>query len=70
VIALAAIAVAASLAGCASAPPGSIDEQIYFDKATGPDVYQDVSQLRLNGIRGYPRTCCGPADPVLVVEHP
>jgi len=68
--ALAVIAVASALAGCAGGPPpGSIEEQLAFDKAVGPDVYQDMSQLRMRGIVGYPSTgCCGPG-PVLV-EHP
>jgi hypothetical protein len=68
-VALAAIAVASALAGCASAPPGSFEEQLAFDKATGPDVYQDVSQLRMRGIMGYPRSgCCGPGP--VFIDHP
>lgn len=66
--ALAVIALATSLAGCAAAP-GSFEEQLWFDKPVGPDVYQDTLQLRMHGIVGYPRTaCCGPG-PVLI-EHP
>jgi starvation-inducible outer membrane lipoprotein len=60
IITMAAIAVAAGLAGCAAVPT-PIEEQLLFDKATGADVYQDTSQLRMRGIIGYPRTdCCGP----------
>jgi hypothetical protein len=68
IIAMTAIAVAAGLAGCAAVPT-PIEEQLLFDRATGPDIYQDTSQLRMRGIIGYPRTdCCGPG-PVLV-ERP
>ena len=66
IVAMTAIAVAAGLAGCASVPT-PIEEQLLFDKATGPDIYQDTSQLRMRGIIGYPRTeCCGP----VLVERP
>ena len=53
---------AASLGGCASAPlfapvPGSVEEQLWFDKPVGSHIYYDVSPLsRLQGLRGYPRT--------------
>jgi hypothetical protein len=37
-IAIGVIAVAAGLAGCASAPPFSVEEQLFFDKATGSGI--------------------------------
>jgi hypothetical protein len=37
-IAIGAIAMAASLAGCASAPPLSVEENLFFDKATGSGI--------------------------------
>ena len=37
-IAIGAIAVATGLAGCASAPPFSVEEQLFFDKATGSGI--------------------------------
>ena len=37
-IAISAIAAAASLAGCATAPPFSVEERLYFDKATGSGI--------------------------------
>jgi hypothetical protein len=69
-IALAAIAVAASLAGCATAP-GSVEEQLWFDKATGADVYYVPPGIRIRGAIGYPRTDGGfyrHAIPVVVEE--
>ena len=47
-IAVGAIAAAASLAGCASAPPLSLDEQLGFDKATGADITNVPPGLRMN----------------------
>jgi hypothetical protein len=70
-IALAAIAVAAGLAGCATVP-GSVEEQLWFDKAVGPDVYYVPSDIRLRGAIGYPLTDGGfyrHAVPVLVEER-
>jgi hypothetical protein len=43
------IAAAASLAGCASAPPLSLAEQLGFDKATGSDITNVPPGLRMNG---------------------
>ena len=37
-IAIGAIAVATGLAGCASAPPFSVEEHLFFDKATGSGI--------------------------------
>jgi hypothetical protein len=37
-IAISVIAVAAGLAGCASAPPFSVEERLFFDKATGSGI--------------------------------
>jgi hypothetical protein len=49
-IAIGAIAAAASLADCASAPPLSLSEQLWFDKATGPDITQVPPGLRMNTV--------------------
>jgi hypothetical protein len=37
-IAIGAIAVTTGLAGCASAPPFSVEEHLFFDKATGSGI--------------------------------
>jgi len=37
-ITISAIALAAGLAGCASAPPLSVEENLFFDKATGSGI--------------------------------
>jgi len=67
-IALAAVALVAALSGCA-AVPGSVEEQLWFDKAVGPDVYYVPPDARMRGAIGYPRTaCCGRAGPVVVEE--
>jgi hypothetical protein len=43
-----AIAAAAGLAGCATAPqPFSFEESLYFDKATGTDITKVPPGLRL-----------------------
>ena len=60
-IALLAIAAAASLGGCATAPPlspipGSVGEQLWFDKATGYDINPVPPLARMQGLRGYPHT--------------
>ena len=60
-IAMGATAAAASLAGCASAPllgpvPGSVMEQLWFDKATGYDINHVPPLARFQGLRGYPHT--------------
>jgi len=51
----AAIAIAAGLAGCATAP-GSVEEQLWFDKAVGADIYDVPPDLRIHGAIGYPRS--------------
>jgi hypothetical protein len=45
-----AIAAAASLAGCASVPPLSLAEQLWFDKATGSDITRLPTGLRMNAV--------------------
>jgi hypothetical protein len=37
-LAISAIAMAAGLAGCATAPPLSVEEHLFFDKATGSGI--------------------------------
>jgi hypothetical protein len=37
-IAIGAVAAAVTLAGCATAPPFSVEEQLFFDKATGSGI--------------------------------
>ena len=54
-IALAVMAAAASLAGCAAAP-GSIGEQLWFDKAQGYEIHHIPPDARVRGAIGYPRT--------------
>jgi hypothetical protein len=49
-IAIGAIAAAAGLAGCASAPPLSLAEQLWFDKATGSDITNVPPGLRMNAV--------------------
>jgi hypothetical protein len=49
-IVIGAVAAVASLAGCASAPPLSLAEQVWFDKATGPDITQVPPGLRMNAV--------------------
>jgi hypothetical protein len=49
-IAIGAIAAAAGLAGCASAPPLSLAEQLGFDKATGSDITNVPPGLRMNAV--------------------
>ena len=53
-IAAAALAAAASLGGCASAPPFSVEEQLWFDKATGSDLTGVPPGLRMHDAIGYP----------------
>ena len=56
-LALVAAASAASLGGCATAPvPGSVVEQLWFDKATGYDINHVPPEARFQGLRGYPHT--------------
>ena len=55
-IAMGAMAAAACLAGCATAPPFSVEEQLWFDKATGYDINQVPPLARIQGLRGYPHT--------------
>jgi hypothetical protein len=45
--------VAANLAGCASAPPLSLEESLGFDKATGADITHVPPGLRWQGPPGY-----------------
>ena len=52
---LAAIAAAAVLSGCA-AVPGSVEEQLWFDKPIGGDIYYVPPDVRMRGAVGYPRT--------------
>ena len=65
VIALGAIA-AASLGGCSTSPlPLSVEESLYFDKATGADITDVPPGLRMQTI-GYPpppRIYRGPGEP-------
>jgi hypothetical protein len=64
VLGFAGIAAAANLAGCAtpSSPwlfhpvPGSVAEQLWFDKATGDDINTVPPLARFHGLRGYPHT--------------
>jgi hypothetical protein len=54
----AAAGVAASLAGCATPPltappPFSVEEQLWFDKATGPDLTKAPPGLRYQPPPGY-----------------
>jgi hypothetical protein len=54
-IVIGAIAAAATLAGCASAPPLSLEEQLGFDKATGGDITNLPPGLRMEPVEyGYP----------------
>lgn len=53
-IAAAALAAAASLGGCASAPPFSVEERLWFDKATGSDITGVPPGLRTHQGIGYP----------------
>ena len=60
-LALITMAAAASLGGCATAPPfgpvpGSVEEQLWFDKATGYDISEIPPLARMHGLRGYPHT--------------
>lgn len=71
ILTLAAIAAAAVLAGCA-AMPGSVEEQLAFDKAVGSDIYYVPPDLRMRGAIGYPRTDGGfyrHAVPVVIEEQ-
>ena len=68
VIALLALA-AAGLAACGTVP-GSVEEQLWFDKATGYDINHVPPEARYAGVRGWPRTDHGfyrpaPPDPYL-----
>lgn len=54
-IAIAVIAGAACLAGCGTVP-GTVEEQLWFDKATGYDINTVPPEARFGGLRGYPRT--------------
>jgi hypothetical protein len=54
-IAIAALAAAVSLAGCATWPaPGSPEEQIWFDKAVGYEIHKVPPSARIDGAIGYP----------------
>jgi hypothetical protein len=55
-IATAAMAAALSLGGCATAIPGSPEEQLWFDKAVGYEIQNIPPDARLAGAIGYPRT--------------
>ena len=60
-IAVAAGVSLASLDGCATAPllgpvPGSVAEQLWFDKSTGADYDHTPPLARIQGLRGYPRS--------------
>jgi hypothetical protein len=52
-IAMGVMAAAAALAGCASAPPFSVEEQLWFDKATGADITHVPPGLRMVPPPGY-----------------
>ena len=53
-IAMGAMAVAGSLAGCATGtPPFSFEEQLGFDKATGTDITGVPPGLRFHGPADY-----------------
>lgn len=49
-IAMGAVAAAASLAGCATVPPFTVEERLWFDKATGADITGMPPGLRLQPI--------------------
>jgi hypothetical protein len=58
--ALGLIAVVSALSGCATAPPLSVEEHLWFDKATGGDITNAPPGLRYQqpayvypGDRGY-----------------
>ena len=53
-IALATVAAAAGLAGCATAPPFTVEEQLWFDKATGTDITNVPPGLRMHEAVFYP----------------
>jgi len=53
-VALCAIAAASSLAGCATAPL-SVEERLWFDKATGADITNAPPGLRFHEAAGYPQ---------------
>jgi hypothetical protein len=54
-IAAAVSAAAASVGGCATAPPPfSVEEQLWFDKATGSDLTGAPPGLRMHYEIGYP----------------
>jgi hypothetical protein len=56
-IAIVTITAAAGLAGCATSPvPVTVEEQLWFDKATGYDINHVSPELRFEGLVGYPRT--------------
>ena len=55
-IAMAAIVTALSLGGCATAIPGSPEEQLWFDRAVGYEIHHIPPNARLEGAIGYPRT--------------
>jgi hypothetical protein len=62
-IAIGAIAAAASLAGCATAPPLSLEEQVWFDKATGTDISGVPPGLRMERVGYQPFVVPGPPPP-------
>jgi hypothetical protein len=54
-IVIAAISATVGLAGCATVP-GSVEEQLWFDKATGYDINHVPPEARFQGLRGWPHT--------------
>ena len=56
-IAIGTLTAAMNLAGCATSPvPVTVEEQLWFDKATGYDINNVPPELRFDGLMGYPRT--------------
>ena len=68
-MAMGAMAAAACLAGCATAPPFSVEEQLWFDKATGSDITRVPPGLRMHEAIGYPHPVHG-AYPPPGIEEP
>jgi hypothetical protein len=55
-IAIAALAAAATLAGCATPVSPIAEEQIWFDRAVGYEIHKIPPHARIDGFVGYPRT--------------